>query len=161
MTFESKGVSNALLSWVEWNPKVISLAYFDLRNRQGNTHVRIKCDWKLITVRASYSTFELAMHEVNYYRLVSFQVVLPWIFWILFVVLTFRFYLWDNRFLLNSVKVFMKAIKNEVKKLRRILLFTIVELNVKFKVYNFLKPSYSLLELPRSKEVFIFIPKLL
>ena len=62
MTFESEETFNAPLGCVIRHPEVFPLHQLYLRDRQADTHVRIKSYGEFLTVWASHCTLELAMH---------------------------------------------------------------------------------------------------
>ena len=85
-----------------------------LRNWQRYGHVRIECNGDFVTVRALQSRLELALHEVNNYRLVSLQVSIPMLSCKDSIFLPIGFLHFHIRFLRDSVQVFMQVIKQEV-----------------------------------------------
>lgn len=83
---------------------------------------RIKCCWYIITSLAVKSWLKLTIKQINNNRFVSFKKSLPMFFRYNLIVSPIRVFLFNIRFLLYSIQIFMNCINQISKQLIWILL---------------------------------------
>jgi len=124
MTFNSESVDWTVFMYFVGNPNKCLAYQSHLRNRQAYVHKGLKGYRYVVAIafRTFYGAFELAMHEIYYYWLAAFEMVLPRFLTCLEVILTMIFYHRNQRFFFDSIEIFVQAVKKNVQEFLWVLL---------------------------------------